>query len=259
MSCQNKCVLITGASSGIGQACAEQFAKEGARLLLCARRVDKLQQIAKDLAHQYFVDIHYFPLDVRDVAAVSFAIDSLPSEWKNIDILVNNAGLAMGLESIHEGHTEDWELMIDTNVKGLLYVTKKVLAQMVKQNSGHIINISSIAGHQVYPGGAVYCATKFAVNAISEGIKMDVHGTPIRVSRIDPGMVKTDFSVMRFKGDVQRADSVYAGVNALSAADVAETVLFCATRPPHVDVREIVLMPTDQTSALMCHRRHENN
>lgn len=254
MRCKNKCVLITGASSGIGYACAELFAKEGARLLLCGRRTEKLTELAQTLKQKYAVDVHVFSLDVTDPKAVQYSLDSLPESWQQIDILVNNAGLALGMEKLHEGNLEDWDQMIDTNLKGLLYVTRYVLANMVKRNQGHVINLSSIAAHQVYPGGAVYCATKSAVSAITDALKMDVHGTKIRVTSIDPGMVKTDFSMIRFKGDEKRAAAVYSGVDALTAEDIADVVIFCATRPPHVDVRQVVIMPTDQTSVLMCHR-----
>ncbi len=254
MKFNDKCVFITGASSGIGRSCAEEFAKIGARLLLCARREDKLTEVGNDLQRRYGVDIHLVTLDVSDADAVEHALSQLPSQWRVIDVLVNNAGLALGLDKIQTGKLDDWETMIDINVKGLLYVTRLVLQTMLKRNQGHIINIGSISSHQVYQGGAVYCATKFAVKAISEGLKMDIYDSPIRVSSVDPGMVRTEFSNVRFSGDQEKSDAVYKGLTPLSPEDVAEAVVFCATRPPHVDVREIKIYPTAQTHALMSYR-----
>ncbi|HET6569449.1 MAG TPA: SDR family oxidoreductase [Rhodothermales bacterium] len=256
---KEKTVFITGASSGIGAACAEAFARLGARLLLCARRLDQLDRTARQLKQDHEVDVHVFQLDVRDADAVTQTLKSLPDEWKNIDILVNNAGLSRGLDSIQEGDLDDWNEMIDTNVRGLLNVTRAVLPAMVRRASGHVIQIGSTAGHSVYPGGAVYCATKHAVNAISQGLKMDLHGTGVRVSSIDPGLVETEFSIVRFHGDRERAGTVYQGTTPLSAEDVADAVAYCATRPPHVNVNEIILMPTDQSSPTMVHRRDANS
>ncbi len=254
MRCDGKTVFITGASAGIGAACAKQFASAGARLLLCARRDDKLSALANELRQQFAVEINTVQLDVSDRVAVDQVLSSLPSEWQQIDVLVNNAGLAKGLEKIHEGVIDEWEQMIDINIKGLLYVTKHVLAGMVERQQGQIINIGSISGYQVYSGGVVYCATKFAVRALTEGLKMDVHGTPIRVSEVNPGMVETEFSAVRFSGDAKRAESVYADVVPLQAADVADAVLYCATRPAHVNIREIKVYPTAQTAAHLLHR-----
>ncbi len=251
---KDKVVFITGASSGIGMACARQFAEEGVNLLLCARRLDLLNQLAMQLQHEYSVDVHTFALDVRQRVHVSETIKQLPVKWKNIDILINNAGLAAGLDLIHEGNIQDWEDMIDTNIKGLLYVTREVLPQMVARNSGHIINIGSIAGHQVYPRGAVYSATKQAVNALSNGLRMDLFGTKIRVSTVDPGAVETNFSAVRFKGDTQRAAAVYEGMEPLKPEDIADTVMYCATRPPHVNISEVIIMPTAQAAATMVYR-----
>lgn len=252
-----KIVLITGASSGIGCACAEQFARLGARLLLCARRGKRLADVVADLKERFQVDVRSFVLDVRDPVAVEKQLHQLPTEWQSIDILINNAGLALGLAKLQEGESDDWNAMIDTNVKGVLYVTRRVLQTMLKRNQGHIINIGSIASHQVYSGGVVYCATKFALRAISEGLKMDVHGTPIRVSSVDPGMVETEFSEVRFGGDQEKAKTVYKGLTPLSAEDIAEAVVFCATRPPHVDVREIKIYPTAQTAVHLVSREIE--
>jgi len=252
---KNKIVFITGASSGIGAACAHQFAQSGANLLLCARRIEKLQEAAASLQDKYGVKVHCFQLDVRDAAAVSASLKSLPAEWKTIDILVNNAGLAAGLDTLQEGSLEDWEAMIDTNVKGLLYVTKEIVQGMIERNSGHIINIGSVAGHYVYPKGAVYCATKYAVNALTNGLRMDLFGKKIRVSTIDPGAVETNFSLIRFKGDSSSAAAVYEGMDPLSPEDVADAVLYCATRPPHVNISEVIIMPTDQAAATMVARK----
>ena len=252
---KDKIVLITGASSGIGHACANYFAKASAKLLLCARRMDVLNTIAAQLISDYGVEVHAFKLDVRHHAELKEAFRQLPEKWRKVDILVNNAGLAAGLDTIQEGHIQDWEDMIDTNVKGLLYVTREVLPQMVDRNSGHIINIGSIAGHQIYPKGAVYCATKYAVNAISDGLRQDLLGTKIRVSTVDPGAVVSNFSTVRFKGDTKRAKAVYEGMEPLTPNDVADAVLYCATRPPHVNISEVIIMPTDQASATMVSRK----
>lgn len=257
MKLKNKTVFITGGSSGIGQACAEKFGELGARILLCARRENKLKALASTLKQKYAVEVYVCSLDVSDPDAVKTALSRLPTEWQDIDILVNNAGLALGLDKIHEGDIQDWETMIDTNIKGVLYITRLVLQNMLQRNQGHIINIGSISSHEVYSGGVVYCATKFALKAISKGLKMDVHGTPIRVSSVDPGVVRTEFSTVRFGGDQKKFDTVYKGLTPLSAEDVAEVVVFCATRPAHVNIQEVRVNPTDQTSASMIHRRKE--
>ncbi|MFO7313108.1 SDR family oxidoreductase [Rhodothermus marinus] len=256
MDLRDRIVFITGASSGIGAACAEAFARIGARLLLCARRRDRLEQLAEHLRRTYNADVHIFALDVRDAATVQQAIDSLPEDWQAIEVLVNNAGLSRALDPVYANKIEDIDLMVDTNVKGLLYVTRAVVPGMLARGRGHVINIGSIAGHEVYPGGTVYCATKHAVGAITRGLKLDLHGTPIRVSTVDPGMVgETEFSLVRFGGDAERAARVYEGTRPLTPADVAEAVVWCATRPPHVNVAEIILMPTDQSSATLIARR----
>ncbi len=251
----DKIVLITGASSGIGQAAAITFANQGAKLLLCARRIERLKELK---AHLYRVhpdaQIHVFELDVRDREAVDEAIDALPEEWKQIDILLNSAGLSRGLDKLQEGLIEDWEEMLDTNVKGLLYMTRKVVPGMIARGRGHIINIGSIAGHEVYPRGNVYCASKFAVDAITKGLRMDVVDTPLRVTTIDPGLVETEFSEVRFHGDTERAKTVYKGLEALKPEDIAETILWCASRPAHVQIAEIVIFPTAQASAAVVHR-----
>jgi len=247
-------VLITGASSGIGAATAHAFAREKCNLLLAARRRDRIDQLARHLADKYAITAQAITLDVTKQKDVDAALASLSTTWEQIDILVNNAGLSRGLTKLQEGDISDWEEMIDTNIKGLLYVTRSILPGMVKRKKGHIINIGSIAGHQLYPAGNVYCATKFAVKALSEGLRLDLLGTGVRVTSVDPGMVQTEFSQVRFHGDTERATAVYQGLQPLSADDVAEVILFCATRPPHVDVADIIVMPTDQASVNHAHR-----
>lgn len=253
---RDKTIFITGASSGIGAACAKKFAEAGANLLLCARRLDKLDAIAANLRKDYNVEVHSFVLDVRKQSNVLAALKALPPKWRTIDVLINNAGLAAGLDHLQEGDLQDWEDMIDTNIKGLLYVTRGILPHMVERNSGHVINIGSIAGHQTYPKGAVYCATKRAVNTISEGLRMDLFGTNVRVSTVDPGAVETNFSMVRFKGDEKRAAQVYEGTSPLTAEDVADAVFYCASRPPHVNISEIIIMPTAQAAATMTFRKN---
>lgn len=253
-SLNGKIVLITGASSGIGEACARAFAAEEARLILAARRGERLEKLKTELFMRHGVLVHTLTLDVRDQAAVAEAIAGLPAEWTAIQVLVNNAGLSRGLDKLHEGSLADWEEMIDTNLKGLLYVTRAVLPGMVERRRGHVINIGSIAGHQVYPGGNVYCATKFAVNGLTQGLRVDTLGTGVRVSTVDPGMVETEFSTVRYHGDETRAAKTYAGVTPLRGTDIAEAVVFCATRPLHVNINEIIVMPTDQATVAHVHR-----
>ncbi len=243
-----KTVLVTGASAGIGWACAEVFARAGCRLILAARRRDRLEQLAARLAEAHGSESHLLALDVRDRHAVDSAIATLPKAWQEIDILINKAGLSRGLDKLHEAERDDWEEMIDTNLKGLLWVSRAILPGTVQRDQGHVINIGSIAGHQVYPGGSVYCATKHAVGAVTQGMRIDLLGTRVRVSAVDPGPVQTDFSLVRFHGDRDRADKVYRQFSPLQAVDVAETVLFCASRPPHVNISEIVVMPQDQAA-----------
>jgi 3-hydroxy acid dehydrogenase / malonic semialdehyde reductase len=245
---KDKIVCITGASSGIGAACAREFARHGAALLLSARRKERLTALAARLSAEHRVRTHVVPLDVTRQKDVERTFQTLPPEWKDIDILVNNAGLSRGLDKLHEGKIQDWEEMIDTNVKGLLYVSRAVVPRMVERKSGHIINLGSIAGHQVYPGGNVYCASKYAVAAISQGLKMDLLGTGVRVCSVDPGLVETEFSEVRFRGDRTRAAKTYANMRPLRPEDIADIIVFCATRPLHVDISNVVVMPTDQAS-----------
>ena len=250
-----KTVLITGASAGIGASCARAFARAGARLVLAARRTERLQALAEELRAAHGTESHLVALDVRDAAAVAAALGALPSQWAEVDVLVNNAGLGRGMEKLQDGAPADWDEMIDTNVKGLLYTTRAVVPGMVERGRGHVVNLGSVAGHEVYPGGAVYCATKHAVDAITRGLRMDLLGTGVRVSTVDPGMVETEFSVQRFRGDEERARRVYAGMTPLTPDDIADAVLWCTTRPPHVNIDEIILKPTDQASATQVHRR----
>jgi 3-hydroxy acid dehydrogenase / malonic semialdehyde reductase len=254
-SLKNKVVLVTGASSGIGKSCARAFAGQGAKILMCARRSDRLKGFAAELKNEFGVPVHQFSLDVRDQPAVEKAVAGLAKDWRAIEVLVNNAGLSRGLSKLHEGLLSDWEEMIDTNVKGLLYVSRAVIPGMVEQGSGHVINIGSIAGHEVYPGGNVYCATKFAVRALSMGLRLDLNGTPVRVSEVSPGMVETEFSVVRFHGDTDRAGKVYQGLTPLSPDDIADAVVWCATRPPHVNISEMIVMPTAEASTTLVHRK----
>ncbi|MEO6830531.1 MAG: SDR family NAD(P)-dependent oxidoreductase [Acidobacteriaceae bacterium] len=254
-SLTEKIVFITGASSGIGAACAEQFAAAGARLVLVARRDNLLRQMAAKLKTAGASDVHTIGLDVRDAKQVQSAVDSLPREWQSIEILVNNAGLSRSLDKLHEGSIQDWDEMIDTNVKGLLYVTRAVVPGMVARGSGHVVNIGSTAGRMTYPKGAVYCATKAAENRISEGLRQDLLGTPLRVTTIDPGMVETDFGKVRFRGDEARAATVYQGLTPLVAADVADAILWAVTRPAHVNIAQVLLTSVDQANSLLFNRK----
>jgi len=254
-SLRDKVVFITGASSGIGRSCARAFARQGARILMAARRLERLENLVSGLKSEFGATAHSFGLDVRDRTAVERAISALPPEWEAVDVLVNNAGLSRGLEKLHEGKIADWEEMIDTNVKGLLYVSRAIIPGMVRRGRGHIINIGSIAGREIYPNGNVYCATKAAVIALSKALRLDLLGTPLRVSNVDPGMVETEFSFVRFHGDGERAAKVYQGLTPLGPDDIADTVLFCATRPPHVNISELVVYPTAQASATLVHRK----
>jgi serine 3-dehydrogenase len=251
----NKLTCITGASSGIGKACVLEFARHGSNLLLIARRKERIDGLALQLTREHKINAYALQLDVTVNTDVEKAFSSLPTEWKNIDILVNNAGLARGLAKFHEGNVQDWEEMINTNVKGLMYVTRTVLPGMVERNSGHVINIGSIAGHQTYPMGNVYSASKFAVTGLTRSLKMDLLGTPVRVSSVDPGLVQTEFSQVRFRGDRERGSKTYAGMTPLRPEDVAEVVVFCATRPAHVSIGEVTVTPTDQATVSMVHRR----
>jgi len=247
-----KTTLITGATSGIGKATACIFAKNEHRLILCGRRRDRLSQIEADLAG--VTDVISLCFDVRNKEEVEKALTGLPESWKKIDILINNAGNAHGLAPLQDGNTDDWDAMMDINVKGLLYVSRIILPGMIERNNGHIINIGSIAGKEVYPEGNVYCASKFAIDAITRGMRMDLNKYNIRIGVVNPGLVDTEFSLVRFKGDQQRARDVYKGMKPLSAEDVAEILLFIVTRPAHVNIADLLVLPSSQASAGIIHR-----
>ncbi len=253
-SLQGKTVFITGASSGIGHATAHAFAAEGARLLLAARRTDRIQAEMPALHASGAADLHALTLDVTQRAAVGEALKALPGDWNAIDILVNNAGLSRGLDKLYEGKIQDWEEMIDTNVKGLLYVSRAVVPGMVERGRGHVVNIGSTAGHMTYPNGAVYCATKAAERSITEGLREDLLGTPVRVTTVDPGMVETEFSEVRFRGDKERAAKVYQNITPLRPEDVADAIVWAVTRPPHVNVSSVLMTPVAQANSLLIHR-----
>lgn len=248
-------VLITGASSGIGRSCAVKFAEAGARTIITARRKDRIDALAAELRKAHHAECLPIGLDVRNREAVEKAISTLARDWQDIDILVNNAGLSRGLDKIHEGKIDDWEEMVDTNIKGFLYVSKAVIPGMVQRGKGTIINIGSIAGHEVYPRGNVYAATKHAVDALTKGMRLDLVDTPVRVCTVDPGLVETEFSMIRFRGDEAKAKAVYQNLQPLAPDDVADAVVFCATRPAHVQIAEMIILPTAQASTTLVHRR----
>ena len=248
----SRIAFITGATSGIGEATARIFSDHGIDLIICGRREKRLQSLQAKLSQK--VKVHTLTFDVKDRDKVFQIIDDLPEEWKKIDILVNNAGNAHGYDSIHEGSLDDWESMIDINVKGLLYVSRAVIPGMVERRSGHVINIGSIAGKEVYPKGNVYCASKHAVDAINNGMRIDLNQYGIKVSQINPGLVDTEFSMVRFKGDKQRSKSVYDGMKPLAGNDIADLVLFIVTRPPHVNISDSIIFPTAQASSTLVNR-----
>ncbi len=251
---KGKLALITGASSGIGRACARRFAAEGAHLVLWARRVERLDAVAEEVRAGFHVSVQVGSVDVRDRAAVLAAAERLFAAGKVPDVLLNNAGLAAGLANVQEGDPEDWDRMIDTNLKGLLNVTRAVLPRMVERGTGHVINIGSTAGHQVYPRGNVYNATKFGVRALTEGMNLDVAGTSIRVSSVDPGHVETEFANVRFHGDAERVREVYRGFRPLSPDDVAEVVAYVAGLPPHMNILDVIVLPTAQRNVYVIDR-----
>ncbi|TSD67572.1 SDR family NAD(P)-dependent oxidoreductase [Inquilinus sp. KBS0705] len=250
-----KIALITGATAGIGEACAHTFAREGFNLILTGRRMQRLERLAQQLNDKYNVEIAICCFDVRSRQAVIDNLNNLPAEWKQVNVLVNNAGLSQGLDPIDKGDIDDWETMIDTNIKGLLYVSKVVSNWMIDNGFGHIINLGSIAGKEVYPNGNVYCATKHAVDALNKGMRLDLVNHGIRVTAVHPGAVETEFSEVRFKGDKDRAKKVYDGFEPLVAQDVAETIWFAASRPAHVNINELTIMPTAQAAATVINRK----
>lgn len=247
----NKTILITGATSGIGKATAIHFAALGARLILCGRRQERLNQLKDELPSE----VHILNFDVRDRAAVFEAIENLPQTFEQIDVLINNAGNAHGLDDVIEANLDDWDAMIDGNVKGVMYVTKAVLPLMTKRKSGHIINVGSIAGLEVYPKGNVYCSSKFAVNAFTQGLRVDLNPIGIRVGAVHPGLVETEFSEVRFKGDIDRAKSVYNQLHALQAEDIANTIAFMVNAPEHVTIADITVLPTAQANATVLNKK----
>ncbi len=242
-------VLITGATAGIGKSCAEVFAGHGHHLILCGRRKERLDSLKHELEKKHKVAVHTLSFDIQKQKEVEAAILSLPAELKKIDVLINNAGLAAGLSSIQDGKLEHWEQMIDTNIKGLLYTTKQVANLMIPNKKGHIINLGSIAGKEVYANGNVYCATKHAVDALNKAMRIDLLPHQIKVTAIHPGMVETEFSVVRFDGDEERAKKVYQGMQPLKPEDIAETIYWAATRPAHVNINELTIMPSVQATA----------
>lgn len=246
----NKTVLITGATSGIGEACAFAFAEAGAQLILTGRTEERLLEISETLKGKYQILCSTLCFDITNRQETERFLVQALNEAKKIDILINNAGLARGLDKIHEGSVADWEEMIDTNIKGVLYATRLILPSMIKNNSGHVINLSSVAGHFVYPGGGVYCGTKHFLDCLTRGLKQELHGTRVRVTAVSPGAVKTNFSNTRFKGDSGRADAVYANMEHLTAKDIADVIMFCASRPEHININDLIITATDQFLAL---------
>jgi len=251
----NKTIMITGATTGFGKATAVKFARNGYNIIITGRRKEKLDDLEKELRGYEKIEVLSLNFDVRKKSEVEYAIGNLSEEWKSIDILVNNAGLAVGLDHIQDGNTDDWDRMIDTNLKGLLYVTRAVAPLMVARNKGHIFNIGSIAGKEIYENGNVYCASKFAVDALSKSMRIDMLKNNIKVTLIAPGMAETEFSLVRFKGDTQKAKNVYTGIDALTADDIADTIYYCATLPAHVCINELVITPTQQASVNHSFRR----
>ncbi|MDP3313174.1 SDR family NAD(P)-dependent oxidoreductase [Lutibacter sp.] len=247
-----KTVFITGATSGIGKATAQLFAKNKYKIIICGRRIERLIELQKELSK--FTEVHYLSFDIRNKVDVFNAVNSLPTNFKNIDILINNAGNAHGLGTIDKGNLDDWDAMIDGNVKGLLYVSRAILPQMVERKDGFIVNIGSIAGKEVYANGNVYCASKYAVNAINKAMRIDLNEHNIRVSAIHPGAVETEFSEVRFKGDKEKASNVYKGFKALEAKDIADIIYFVVTRPYHITIEDLVVYPTAQASATILKR-----
>lgn len=251
---KNKLIFITGATSGIGEGCARKFASMGSNLILNGRNVEKLESLKNELTAQG-VEVLTLPFDVRNRQAMTEAIHSLKDKWQNIDVLINNAGLVLGMDKEYEGSLDEWDIVIDTNIKALLAMTRLIVPEMVKRNNGHIINIGSIAGDAAYGGGSVYCATKAAVKALSDGLRIDLVDTPLRVTNIKPGMVETNFSVIRFRGDKTKADAVYNGIQPLTGDDIADVVYYAASAPAHVQIAEVLVMPTYQATGTICHHQ----
>lgn len=252
---EKKIVLITGASSGIGEGCARKFAMNGYRLILNGRNVEKLNAVKKELEDKYQADVCLLPFDVRQREAAKAALESLPAAWKEIDVLINNAGLVIGVDKEYEGDLDEWDVVIDTDVKALLAMTRLVVPGMVERGRGHVINMGSIAGDYAYPGGSVYCACKAAVKALSDGLRIDLVDTPVRVTNIKPGLVETNFSVVRFRGDRSAADNVYKGIKPLNGDDIAEVAYFAASVPKHIQIAEVLVMPVNQATGTIVSRK----
>lgn len=253
---KGKTIFITGATSGIGEGCARKFAAMGSNLILNGRNTEKLESLKKELTTQG-VEVLTLPFDVRDRKAMQQAVDSLQGQWKHVDVLINNAGLVIGMDKEHEGSLDEWDIVIDTNIKALLAMTRLIVPGMVERGCGHVINIGSIAGDAAYAGGNVYCATKAAVKALSDGLRIDLVDTPVRVTNIKPGMVETNFSVIRFRGDQDKADAVYKGIRPLTGDDIADVVYYAASAPAHVQIAEVLVMPTYQATGTVCHRQEQ--
>ncbi len=252
---EKKTVLITGASSGIGMGCARIFAKNGHKIIINSRNTTALSALKKELEEKYQAEVLIVPFDVRDRKAAKEAIDKLPDEFKSIDVLVNNAGLVLGVDKEYEGNLEEWDTVIDTNIKGLLAMTRMIVPGMIERGRGHIINLGSIAGDYAYGGGSVYCATKAAVKALSDGLRIDLVDTPLRVTNIKPGLVETNFSVIRYRGDKDAADKVYKGVHPLNGDDIAEVIYWTSTVPEYMQIAEVLVMPTNQATGTIVHRQ----
>ncbi len=251
---QNKIVLITGSTSGIGEACAFKYASEGANLILNGRNQEKLENLKNSILKKYPIEILILLFDVRDKEAAIKAINNIPEKWRAIDILINNAGLVLGVDKEFEGNLDDWNIVIDTNIKGLLTMTRLIVPLMLKHNRGHIVNIGSIAGEAAYPGGSVYCATKAAVRMLTDSLRIDLVDTPLRVTNIKPGLVETNFSVTRYHGDKSKADAVYKGLKPLIAEDIAETIYYTTSVPEHIQIAEVLIMPTNQATGTIVYR-----
>ncbi|WP_373835835.1 SDR family oxidoreductase [Bacteroides heparinolyticus] len=252
---EKKTVLITGASSGIGEGCARKFAMNGHRLILNGRNQEKLKAVKQELEEKYRAEVLLLPFDVRDREVAEAALNALPGDWKEIDVLINNAGLVIGVDKEHEGNLDEWDVVIDTDVKALLAMTRLVVPGMVERGRGHVINMGSIAGDYAYPGGSVYCACKAAVKALSDGLRIDLVDTPVRVTNIKPGLVETNFSVVRFRGNKEPADNVYKGIRPLSGDDIAEVVYFAVAVPQHIQIAEVLVMPTNQATGTIVSRK----
>ena len=254
---KGKNIFITGATSGIGEGCARKFAAMGSNLILNGRNTEKLDKLQQELTTTYGIEVLTLPFDVRDRAAMRQAVDSLPGKWRDIDVLINNAGLVIGMDKEFEGSLDEWDVVIDTNIKALLAMTRMIVPGMIARGCGHIINIGSIAGDAAYAGGSVYCATKAAVKALSDGLRIDLVDTPLRVTNIKPGMVETNFSVIRFRGDQQKADAVYEGLKPLTGDDIADVVYYAASAPAHIQIAEVLVMPTNQATGTVCYRNKQ--